>query len=137
MWCWNMVVVSGSGGWCSSELGHSRSDSDMGVGGGGRLGGVVVAPVAPHQFWPSGWVAVVTGSALVAVVVPVLPKRSFQLSGCRGSPTSFVWAVVSPVSSAACPLAGLSWWAWWCFVRWLCLGGGVVGRWLGILPRLA
>ena len=23
MWCWNMVVVSGSGGWCSSELCHS------------------------------------------------------------------------------------------------------------------
>ena len=44
--CWNMALVSGSVEWCSSELGHSRSDSDMGVGGGGRRGADPVTPAA-------------------------------------------------------------------------------------------
>ena len=48
--CWNMALVSGSVEWCyvwcSSELGHSRSDSDMGVGGGGRRGADAVTPAA-------------------------------------------------------------------------------------------
>ena len=45
--CWNMALLSGSVEWCSSELGHSRSDSDMGVGGGGRRGADAVTPAVP------------------------------------------------------------------------------------------
>ena len=138
VWCWNMVVVSGSGGWCSSELGHSRSDSDMGVGGGGRLGGVVVAPVAPHQGW--GVLAQWLGRCLFLGVRWLLwwcrscRRRSFPAVGLPGFADELSFGLLF----RRCPLLRvrwrgfhggpeasccgvLRWLCWWCFGRWLVL----------------